>query len=233
MIPRFIFDMDGTLTDNRSKIEPSFAEVFSHFCEANYTYVVSGAGYNQIKWQLGDEICNSLDGVFPCAGNEHWIQNKLISKNTWTPSPYLIAVLANFLAVSAFPHKNGKHFDFRNGMFNFSISGQNPTITDRKIYSDWDNYSEERLAIVHKVKTNFPEIECVIAGETGVDIYPVGKDKSQILENFYDQELIFFGDSITNYGNDFGIAQYCDVVYEVTDWRETNITLLANYFNVQ
>ena len=233
MIPRFIFDMDGTLTDNRSKIEPSFAEVFSHFCEANYTYVVSGAGYNQIKWQLGDEICNSLDGVFPCAGTEHWIQNKLISKNTWTPSPYLIAVLANFLAVSAFPHKNGKHFDFRNGMFNFSISGQQPTITDRKIYSDWDNYSEERLAIVHKVKSNFPEIECVIAGETGVDIYPVGKDKSQILENFYDQELIFFGDSITNYGNDFGIAQYCDVVYEVTDWRETNITLLANYFNVQ
>jgi hydroxymethylpyrimidine pyrophosphatase-like HAD family hydrolase len=233
MIPRFIFDMDGTLTDNRSKIEPSFAEVFSHFCQANYTYVVSGAGYNQIKWQLGDEICNSLDGVFSCAGNEHWIQNKLISKNTWTPSPYLIAVLANFLAVSAFPHKNGKHFDFRNGMLNFSISGQQPTVTDRKIYTDWDNYSEERIALVHKVKTNFPEIECVIAGETGVDIYPVGKDKSQILENFYDQELIFFGDSITNYGNDFSIAQYCDVVYEVTDWRETNITLLANYFNVQ
>jgi phosphomannomutase len=233
MIPRFIFDMDGTLTDSGSKIDPSFAEVFKHFCYDNYCYVVSGAKYNQIRWQLGDEICNNIDGIFSCAGNEHWIEGKLISKNTWTPSPYLIAVLANFLAISGYPHKNGKHFDFRNGMFNFSVSGQKPSLTDRKIYSDWDTYSEERLAIVNKVTSNFPDIDCVVAGDTGVDIYPVGKDKSQILENFFDQETIFFGDSISNYGNDFEIAKYCDVVYEVASWQETNLTLIANYFNVQ
>jgi phosphomannomutase len=233
MIPRFIFDMDGTLTDSGSKIDPSFAEVFKHFCYDNYCYVVSGAKYNQIRWQLGDEICNNIDGIFSCAGNEHWIEGKLISKNTWTPSPYLIAVLANFLAISGYPHKNGKHFDFRNGMFNFSVGGQNTNPSDRKIYIDWDNYSEERLAIVNRVTSNFPDIDCVVAGDTGVDIYPVGKDKSQILENFFDQETIFFGDSITNYGNDFEIAKYCDVVYEVASWQETNLTLIANYFNVQ
>lgn len=233
MIPRFIFDMDGTLTDSGSKIDPSFAEVFKHFCYDNYCYVVSGAKYNQIRWQLGDEICNQIDGIFSCAGNEHWIEGKLISKNTWTPSPYLIAVLANFLAISGYPHKNGKHFDFRNGMFNFSVGGQNTNPSDRKIYIDWDNYSEERLAIVNRVTSNFPDIDCVVAGDTGVDIYPVGKDKSQILENFFDQETIFFGDSISNYGNDFEIAKYCDVVYEVASWQETNLTLIANYFNVQ
>mgnify|MGYP000683742267 CR=1 FL=1 len=233
MIPRFIFDMDGTLTDSGSKIDPSFAEVFKHFCYDNYCYVVSGAKYNQIRWQLGDEICNNIDGIFSCAGNEHWIEGKLISKNTWTPSPYLIAVLANFLAISGYPHKNGKHFDFRNGMFNFSVGGQNTNPSDRKIYIDWDNYSEERLAIVNRVTSNFPDIDCVVAGDTGVDIYPVGKDKSQILENFFDQETIFFGDSISNYGNDFEIAKYCDVVYEVASWQETNLTLIANYFNVQ
>ncbi len=118
-------------------------------------------------------------------------------------------------------------------MFNFSVGGQNANSSDRKIYIDWDNYSEERLAILNRVTTNFPDIDCVVADDTGVDIYPVGKDKSQILENFFDQETIFFGDSISNYGNDFEIAKYCDVVYEVASWQETNLTLIANYFNVQ
>ena len=42
---------------------------------------------------------------------------------------------------------------------------------------------EERNGIAKKFKKQFPSIEAVVGGETGIDIYPVGADKGQILRD--------------------------------------------------
>ena len=42
----------------------------------------------------------------------------------------------------------------------------------------------KEIVLQKNLKNNFPSIEAVVGGETGIDIYPVGADKGQILRDF-------------------------------------------------
>ena len=99
---------------------------------------------------------------------------------------------------------------------------------ERKLYVEWDNENNERNGIAKKFKKQFPSIEAVVGGETGIDIYPVGADKGQILRDFHPQDHIhFFGDRMDNDGNDYPLKKALEKrkgphnCYHVTDWRET------------
>ena len=114
-------------------------------------------------------------------------------------------------------------------MLNFSTMGQNPTPEQREQYILWDAFTDERELLASAINSFFKGIEAVLAGETGLDIYPRGNDKSQILDNFHGYELIFFGDKIAEGGNDHKIASFCDVVWEVKDWQNTKQILSLCY----
>lgn len=64
----------------------------------------------------------------------------------------------------------------------------------------------------------------MIGGETGIDIYPIGNDKSQILDDFNEDDNIhFFGDKMDFGGNDYPLAQKnkCGTNHHVKNWEET------------
>lgn len=237
MEPRFIFDMDGTLTPSRSKMDPDFEKVFQKFCNSNYCCIVTGAGFDQVQKQLSRDTIMAVDGIFPCAGNEKWVQGELsYQRANWKPSERLIRHLNAIADASDCPYKNGNHIDIRTDMLNFSTMGQNPTPEQREQYILWDKLSNERELIRNGINSFFKEgiytefrLEAVIAGETGLDIYPKGRDKSQILDHFHGHELIFFGDSIQEGGNDHKIASFCDVVWDVKDWENTKQILELCY----
>ena len=120
------------------------------------------------------------------------------------------------------------HIEDRPGMVNFSVVGRNATMGERKLYVEWDVENNERNSIAKKFKKQFPSIEAVVGGETGIDIYPVGADKGQILRDFQPQDHIhFFGDRMDNDGNDYPLKKALEKrkgphnCYHVTDWRET------------
>lgn len=79
-------------------------------------------------------------------------------------------------------------------------------------------------------EAQFPGIACQIAGETGVDIFPVGRDKSQVLN---DQQVSgpagFFGNRIQPGGNDYSLAMAVEacggLAHPVTSWEQTWETL--------
>ena len=63
----------------------------------------------------------------------------------------------------------------------------------------------------------FPELDAKVGGETGIDIFEKGKDKSQIIDDFpYEDKLRFFGDRIDPSGNDYTLAQALQDVLEST-----------------
>ena len=72
----------------------------------------------------------------------------------------------------------------------------------------------------------FPTILAQPGGETGIDIYPKGYDKSQIIKDFSDSDnLYFFGDRMDVDGNDFTLAEAIKlkhgITYQVNDWIDT------------
>lgn len=225
---KFIFDVDGTLTPSRGKIDPEFNKFFFNFACTYDVYLVTGSDYDKTVEQLGNSLCCMVKRVYNCSGNDVWQNGTNIYTNDWTLPEEAREFLNQKLSTSEFPLRTGLHIEDRPGMVNFSVVGRNATLGERKLYHTYDTQTLERHQIAKEFKLQFPLIEATVGGETGIDIFPIGSDKSQILSDFSDDDFIyFFGDMCKPGGNDFPIAnairegEKMGVPYQVDSWKDT------------
>ena len=54
----FLFDVDGTLTPSRQKMDKEFSKFFSNFCKNNDVYLVTGSDRDKTVEQLGKTLYN-------------------------------------------------------------------------------------------------------------------------------------------------------------------------------
>ena len=221
---KFIFDVDGTLTPSRQVINPGFKTFFKNFIRDNKVWLVTGSDYAKTVEQLGADICESVVTVYNCSGNDTWHRGKRVNSKPFEAPKELYDLMNGWLQSSSFPLRTGNHIEERMGTINFSIVGRNCTLQERKEYAAWDTDNRERETIAFQINSEFPNITATVGGETGVDIYRKGCDKSQILEDFNkNDKIFFFGDKMNSGGNDWPLAaklnkQRC---YNVKDWRDT------------
>ena len=64
---KFIFDVDGTLTPSRGKIDNDFAVFFSDFCSKKDVYLVTGSDKEKTIEQIGEEIYSLAKRVYNCS----------------------------------------------------------------------------------------------------------------------------------------------------------------------
>lgn len=222
---KFIFDVDGTLTPSRQKIDPQFEAWFSNFISKEKVWLVTGSDYAKTVEQLGAEICESVVTVYNCSGNDTWFKGKRVNAKSFDAPKELYELMNGWLQTSPFPLRTGNHIEERMGTINFSIVGRNCTLGERKLYVKHDLENRERETIALQINSEFPTITATVGGETGIDIYRKGCDKSQILEDFdapYDN-IYFFGDKCEQGGNDWPLANRLKPkqVFNVRDWQET------------
>lgn len=221
---RFIFDVDGTLTPSRQTIDPAFKDFFLQFIKDNKVWLVTGSDYPKTLEQLGADICESVVTVYNCSGNDVWHRGKRVNSKTFSAPKELYNLMNGWLQSSPFSIRTGNHIEERPGTINFSIVGRNCTLDERKLYIEHDVNNRERESIAHQINSEFPNITATVGGETGIDIYRTGCDKSQILEDFNTTDKIFFfGDKIEPGGNDFPLAVKLNNsrCYNVKDWADT------------
>ena len=72
----FLFDVDGTLTPSRQKIDKEFSKFFSKFCKTNEVYLVTGSDRDKTIEQLGKTLYNKAKKVYNCSGNSVWVKHK-------------------------------------------------------------------------------------------------------------------------------------------------------------
>ena len=121
---------------------------------------------------------------------------------------------------SKFVLRTGNHIEERPGMVNFSIVGRNATLGERKLYVKWDENNLERKHIAAQFNFRFPKLKAVIGGETGMDIFPKGYDKSQIIRDFDPTDTLhFFGDAMTLNGNDYPLMKVLSNMVESSNNR--------------
>ena len=223
----FVFDVDGTLTPSRETIEYKFGKWFLNFTELNKVYLVSGSDYQKTLEQLGEDICNSVAGVYSCAGNALYIRGQEIYSNAFELTDEEYKFLETLLELSAYPERTGQHIEMRTGLCNFSIVGRGATWEQRFSYRTYDNAISERKNLAELINRQFPRLEATVAGETGIDIYLRGKDKAQIAETV--TPFIFFGDKIEVGGNDYSISKRAVKFYRVECWEDTFSILKKEY----
>lgn len=221
---KFIFDVDGTLTPSRQKIDPGFKNYFKSFIKSNKVFLVTGSDYDKTVEQLGKDITENVEMCYNCSGNDVYAQGKNVSNKAFNAPKELYDLMYGWLQTSSFPLRTGNHIEERTGTINFSIVGRNATLGERKLYVKHDLANRERESIAYQINLDFADITATVGGETGIDIYARGADKGQILQDFNKNDKIyFFGDKIEEGGNDWPLAMKLNnhCCYNVKDWRDT------------
>jgi len=231
---KFIFDVDGTLTPSRKEIVHKFWAPFLIFCRENDVYLVTGSDRQKTLEQLGLDICYTAKRVYNCSGSDAYEKDKNVYRDDWELPKKVERFLEDELAYSCFPIRNGNHIERRPGGVNFSILGRDvDPMKGRKEYIKWDKERLEREDIADRLKNQFSELTVALGGQTGLDIGPIGSDKSQILRDFSkDDKLYFFGDRMYMGGNDYTLGQSIEkmggVTYPVNTWKDT-FKILSSY----
>ena len=247
----FLFDVDGTLTVAKQKIDKTFQKDLLKWMDNKEVYIVSGGTFERILNQVGTDVLDKTSGVFACMGNiflqkpdfvnesgfNEW---QIMYKNKFVYPKNLVRRLESIVVKSDFPIKTGRHYEERIGMINYSIVGRNASQEQRKQYELWDAENQERKQIVDKLRKKFKTLDFVIGGAVSMDIFIKGNDKSQIIDKYFKEALEhnkihFVGDRIPPPGNDYTLAKILEAhpngaVYEVETWQDTAKLLKSSPF---
>lgn len=221
----FVFDVDGTLTPSRGVMDLEFKTWFLKFASKHPVHLVTGSDFEKTLEQVGEDVINAVQHSFNCAGNAVYVKGNCVYQTDWVLPNEAHEFLAQHLLETPYLYKYGKHFEQRIGLLNFSVVGRNAVGCQRTDYYEWDKQSGERQYLVNEINTRWPELQAAAGGETGIDIFPQGCDKAQILSKL-SGDVSFFGDRIDPAGNDWSIAQSIidqkrGRCYNVNDWTDT------------
>ena len=228
---KFIFDVDGTLTPSRGKIDPEFLQEMLYFAGTNDVYLVTGSDRDKTLEQVGLDLYNSCKRVYNCSGSDAYEGDRNVYRSEWDLPWEVERFLHSELDYSQFPLRNGNHIERRPGGINFSILGRDKDpFLGRAEYVKWSKETNEREDIADRLRNNFPGLSVALGGQTGLDIGPWGSDKSQILRDFSeDDEIYFFGDRMEKGGNDYSLGEAVKEMggypYTVNGWKETRTIL--------
>jgi phosphomannomutase len=222
---RYIFDVDGTLTPSRDVIDTEFKIWFKRFIELYPVSLVTGSDREKTVEQLGQDIVDSVEYCFNCAGNAVYKNGNLIYKSDWILPDEPWQFLENYLYQSKYDKKYGRHFEQRIGLLNFSVVGRQAIGQQRTDYYEWDRVHNERDNLVKIINKRWPDLQAAAGGETGIDIFARGRDKAQILDRL-EGKISFFGDRIDPNGNDYSLAMRIvdenrGQCYNVSNWNHT------------
>ena len=224
---KYIFDVDGTLTPSRQKIQLDFLRFFFGFTFDNDVYLVTGSDRAKTLEQVTPELYDNCERVYNCSGSDVYEGDTNVYRSEWELPWDVERFLNDELDYSSFPLRNGNHIERRPGGVNFSILGRDKDpFLGRAEYMRWDKDNDERAVIADRLRSNFPGLSVALGGQTGIDIGPYGSDKSQILRDFDESDDIhFFGDRMEKGGNDYSLAEAVKKMgghaYHVKDYHDT------------
>lgn len=208
-----IFDLDGTLTESKTKIDDEMAGLVCQLLAKKFVAVISGASFEQFKWQLlsGLPCENRFNKLFllPESGAELWC----LESDEWQkkysqiiPEELRKKIISAIAEMAHIPSEKIKNFiDDLESEVSYSALGLAAPLEQKKLY---DPYENRRRDFVSKIAPQFPELSFHIGGTTTVNITLKDIDKAfgvrQLLEYVHINvsDALFVGDALYSGGND-------------------------------
>lgn len=213
-----LFDVDGTLTKPRNRIEPHLEDFLYNKVKSVCTLgLVGGSDLKKIAEQMnGDDVIKKFDYVFPENGLIQFKNGVLIGQESIQrymgeeKMQKFINFCLGYLSKITLPVKRGTFIEFRSGMLNVSPIGRSCSQGERDEFEKYDRVQHIRKNMIEVLKLEFPNIGLTysIGGQISFDVFPNGWDKTyclQHLENEGFEQVHFFGDKTDVGGNDFEI----------------------------
>ena len=229
MMTTFLFDIDGTLTDPRRTIVPEFKQFMFNFIKNNNCVVVTGSDRPKTVEQIGEDLTNSFARVYHCSGNHVFEGDKEVYKSDWHLSDAQETFLQAILHTFDYPEMTGNHIEQRTGTANFSIVGRNANWDQRARYVDWEKSNRGRDTVAMYYNQEFNDSIAQVAGQTSLDIFKKGCDKSQAIRE-HEGTTIYFGDHCQPGGNDFTAAQASKHFHQIDQGYKQTWEILKNMY---
>jgi hypothetical protein len=212
-----VFDLDGTLTESKSAIDPETASLLSALLRVVKTSIISGGGLPQFEKQLlallpkGANLQNLT--ILPTCGTKflkydgQWRQ--LYSEDlTDVQKKKIVDALNQAVAASGFQASKtwGEAIEDRGSQITYSALGQAAPL-DQK--ASWDPDFAKRKKIKALLDVALPDFSVRLGGSTSIDVTLAGIDKAYGIRKLRDilgiaiEEMIYVGDALFPGGNDY------------------------------
>ena len=225
MIKLIAFDLDGTLTQHKTKLDPTNREVLEKLAE-KYTLVMAGAGNcNRIFEQLNrfpiDVIGNY--GLQYAKYNKETGLIDIVRDERLDCDKELIEKRVTMLREKyGFTEFKGNNVEFHlSGCVTFPILGTAADLADKLAF---DPDRSKRRAIYDDVCATFPEYEVFVGGSSSFDMAPKPYNKYYALD-LYCKEKGIAHDEAAFVGDDYGLGGNDESVFK----SDFNFVCVDNY----
>ncbi len=212
-----VFDLDGTLSQSKMRVDANMARLLSRLLAGHSVAVVGGGKFKQLKLQ----VLGALPGraklenlyLFPVNGAELYIYRagwkKIYAKKISKPEAVRIRTLVG-AAINKFRPNGAKAYgpllENRGAQFTLSFLGQRAPLAPKMKWHSAHNASRHAAAAF--LRRHLPGFEVLVAGLTSIDITKRGVDKALAVREFAKhtrlkiKEVVFIGDALYRGGND-------------------------------
>ncbi len=219
-----VFDLDGTLSESKTKIDKTMAKIFCSLLDKKKVAVIGGGNYLQFQKQLLKGLkCpkSKFENLFllPTSGGRFYEYKKnkwqLVYKISLTKEEkqkIYKAIKKSLIDVGYKKPKKvyGQVVEDRENQITFSALGQDAPLKEKEF---WNKNSDVRPKIKKALKKYLPEFEIRLGGTTSLDITHKGIDKAYGVRQLRDrlnipiEQMIYIGDALYPGGNDSAVLK--------------------------
>lgn len=229
----FVFDLDGTLTKSKTKITTAMGRLLSQLLAEERVAVISGADMKQFFIQLLSGIPKSANlknlYLLPVNGGELWeFKNKwrAVYRNPLSTHERKIIAQALCRAYEEFKPKKiyGSAIQNRGAQVTLSLLGADAPLSMKLKF---DPKQKKRKKIVANFLRFTKGFEAVIGGTTSIDVVKKGMGKPAGIQKLISylhlkkQDVLFVGDAVYPYGNDYAVKLFGVRTLKVNSPMET------------
>jgi hypothetical protein len=214
-----IFDLDGTLAQSKSQLDPEMIELLSKLITQKKVAIISGGSYLQFQSQLlnafpsGNTNLNNLF-LMPTSGTRLYAWrgswNEQYAEHLSPKEKEKIMISFNStLKQTGYtePSKTyGPILEDRGSQITFSALGQQAPVKEKNA---WDPTRNKRQNIVLLLQPKIPEFDVRIGGSTSIDVTKKGVNKAYGIRKLEEHlhvtpdDIVFVGDTLFPGGNDY------------------------------
>jgi phosphomannomutase len=233
------FDLDDTLAVTKSPLSDEMVEVLSNILYNFDVCVISGGKFEQFEKQIVDRL--HLDGhrlsrlhLMPTCGTRYYRYDEIdeqwklqyaedLSDEQKSEIREVLEETAKELGFWA-ENPAGEIIEDRLSQITYSALGQQASAEDK--YA-WDPDNSKKLAIRDLAAERLPDLEVRTGGTTSIDVTRIGIDKAYGMQKLIDEldiskeDILFFGDKLSEGGNDYPVKAYGIDSLEVSHWEDT------------
>ncbi len=212
-----VFDLDGTLAESKSAIDPEMSRLLDGLLAIVQAAIISGGDWPQFEKQVvaklpHDALLSRLS-LLPTCGTKFYEYSgnwKKIYEEDFTKDERekILSSLHEALAQAGYKAAKvwGEVIEDRGSQITFSALGQRAPLDEK---NKWDPDYSQRKKIKAILDTFIPEFSVRIGGSTSIDITKPGIDKAYGIGKLRDllhvslKEMIYIGDALFPGGNDY------------------------------